>query len=181
VNDTYPDPPDRKPSLTNRLLIIFLVIVVFWIGSDLWQSRLLPEGSNAPQWDLPWVNGASPTLSLGSLKGQVIVLNFWSTTCRFCMEEIVELQAVWRRMKPLGVAVVGISTGGESFLQIKAFADKTEVDYPLLVGTGSPAIDYQIRSIPTTYVIDRKGKIVAAHRGFWDRESIQQAVDNASK
>jgi peroxiredoxin len=84
-------------------------------------------------------------------------------------------------MKPLGVAVVGISTGGESLLQIKAFADKTEVDYPLLVGTGSPAIDYQIRSIPTTYIIDRKGKIVASHRGFWDRESIQQAVDNASK
>ncbi|MCP4198869.1 MAG: TlpA family protein disulfide reductase [Proteobacteria bacterium] len=181
MTDTYRDPADKKPSLTNRLLIVFLVIVVFWVASDLWQSRLLPEGSDAPQWNLPWVDGASQTLSLSSLKGQVVVLNFWSTTCSYCREEVVELQAIWRRMKPLGVFVVGISTGGESFSQIRAFADKMGVDYPLLAGSGSSAVDYQIHSIPTTYVIDQNGKIVAAHRGFWDRDSIQKAVDNALK
>ncbi|MCP4710712.1 MAG: hypothetical protein GY869_18970, partial [Planctomycetes bacterium] len=48
-------------------------------------------------------------------------------------------------------------------------------------GSGSSAVDYQIHSIPTTYVIDQNGKIVAAHRGFWDRDSIQIAVDNIFK
>ena len=77
------------------------------------------------------------------------------------------------------VTVVGVSTGGESRSQIAAFARKKQVDYPMVIGDRSVAMEYEVHSIPTTYIIDAEGKIAAASRGFWDRDAMQAVVDRA--
>jgi peroxiredoxin len=162
-----------------RVGLAVLVVLGAWFAWSLAGDPLLPVGTRAPAFDLPLADGSGDTLSLESLQGRVVVLDFWSTTCRPCLREMEDLKVLWRRMKPRGVTVVGLSTGGESPAQIARFGKDRNVDYPLVVDPGRVAAAYQVRSLPTLYVIDREGRISAAHSGYWPLDDVAEAVSRA--
>jgi peroxiredoxin len=176
------DGPQRRSTGNRwsfRLGLVLLVVLAGWLMWSMFGDDLLPVGTAAPPFELPLADGSGDTLSLADLDGRVVVLDFWSTTCPPCLREMEDLKVLWRRMKPRGVTVVGISTGGESPAQIDRFGKARGVDYPLVVDRGAVAAAYRVSSLPTLYVIDKTGRIAEAHGGYWPLDDVAVAVSRA--
>lgn len=118
----------------------------------------------APAWSLKDLDGK--TMKLSDFKGKVVVLNFWATWCGPCREEIPSLISLEKRFAPQGVEVVGISLDQQSAAFVRNFAKKLEINYPVVMGNREIAEEYGgIEAIPTTFIIDRKGRVAAVLQG----------------
>ncbi|MCP4680284.1 MAG: TlpA family protein disulfide reductase [Deltaproteobacteria bacterium] len=170
---------DKHSTLQNRVGIIMLVIICIWFASRLWSDPLLQVDTIAPVWKLPLADGSGKMLRLEDLRGKAVVLDFWSTTCAPCRRQMEELDAIWRELEQKGAVIIGIAAGGEDVSEIVEFKKNKRIPYPLVVDSGTAAHAYKVRSLPTLYVLDKQGKIAAAHGGLWDRRDIVRAVTSA--
>jgi len=105
------------------------------------------------------LDGKSWTLS--SLKGKVVVVNFWATWCPPCRKEMPDLEILSKRFKDKGLVVLAISDE-EAVKTVKPFIDKNGYTFPILIDTGRTVNDkYKVDGIPKTFIYDRKGKLAA--------------------
>jgi cytochrome c biogenesis protein CcmG/thiol:disulfide interchange protein DsbE len=132
-------------------------------GLLLWRLTHQPQpprvGERAPAFSLQRLNG-SGSVSLASLRGKVVVLNFFQSTCAPCKLEAPALEKVWEHYRSQGVVVLGIDTrdvAGDA----RRFLSAHGVTYPAVGVAGDGMIgEYGIPGFPTTYVLNRKGRIV---------------------
>ncbi len=100
------------------------------------------------------------TWTLSSLKGKVVVVNFWATWCPPCRKEMPDLEILANRYKKKGLVVLAISNEKDEI--VKAFIKKTKYTYPILLDpAGETNKAYSIDGIPKTYFYNRKGALVA--------------------
>ena len=113
----------------------------------------------APPFTLSHLDG-SGSLSLASLRGKAVVLNFWASWCDPCEEEADELEAAWRDNRSRGLVVVGIDS--EDFDEdARRFVRRHGITYPIVrAKPGETVKDYRVRGYPVTFVIDRRGILV---------------------
>ena len=168
---------NQNPWVT-RLTVGILIIIAVSMVSNLWQGDLLPEGAPAPSWNLPLADGTSNTMGIDQLRGKVVILDFWSTTCPPCLRQIAELEALQKQMTHENVSIIGVTAGGEDLELLRNFAKDRNIRYPLVLDEGGVSDAYKVRSLPTLYIIDKQGNVAASHRGFWPRESLATAVRN---
>jgi thiol-disulfide isomerase/thioredoxin len=105
-----------------------------------------------------------------ALDGKVAVINFWATWCPPCRRELPSLETLYKTLAPKGVVVLGINAG-ESRDKVAAFAAdfKPPLTFPLLLDkTGSVLRDWQIKVLPTTYVLSRDGRMALRAIGGHD-------------
>ena len=113
-----------------------------------------------------------------ALKGKVVVVNFWATWCPPCRRELPSLEVLYRTLAPKGVVVLGVNAG-ESWDKVVAFAAdfKPPLTFPLLLDkTGSVLREWQIKVLPTTYVLDRDGRTALraiGGRDFSQHDALQ--------
>ncbi|MBN2525937.1 MAG: TlpA family protein disulfide reductase [Deltaproteobacteria bacterium] len=169
----------NKP-LISRTAIVAGVVILFLLGSYFLKDAPLEAGNEAPVWHLQQANLSEGTLSLASLKGKVVLLDFWSTTCPPCLMQIPILQRI--RNEFPDVAVVGVAVGGETLAQLKHFSTNRKVSYPLVSDTrGVTATAYNVSRLPTLFIVDRNGVIVDAHQGFWPENELMNSLRKAMK
>jgi cytochrome c biogenesis protein CcmG, thiol:disulfide interchange protein DsbE len=116
----------------------------------------------APVFSLPHVNKPGK-VSLASLRGKVVVLNFWASDCVPCMQEQAMLNAAARRWAGKGVVFLGVD---EVDLRgpARAFMTRYRVAYPSVYdGVGTLAGKYGVTGTPETFFIDRRGRVVPPH------------------
>jgi len=122
--------------------------------------------SRAPDFTLKDLNGIN--IPLSSFKGKVVLLNFWATWCPPCRDEMPALSKLYHVLKNRGLEVVAVSTD-RSINDIKDFLEKNKVNFPVLFDADrSAARLYRVFSMPTTFLIDRSGKIVEKFYGEYD-------------
>lgn len=127
------------------------------------------ENATAPAWTLKNPDGR--TVRLADFRGKVVLLNFWAAWCPPCRKEIPGLVALQARYGSLGLTVVGVSMDTEEVAA--SFAKSLGINYPVVFGTPLVAATYGgVAVVPTTFVIDRAGKIVASHEGFVDAQTF---------
>ncbi len=128
-------------------------------------------GETAPSWSLPGLDGK--TVNLSDFKGKVVILDFWATWCPPCREEIPSFIQIQKDLSEKGVVVVGIALDEEGASAVKPFAKKKGINYPLVIGAKSTTEAYGgIEGIPTTFIINRDGKIVGKHIGLTTKEEF---------
>jgi cytochrome c biogenesis protein CcmG/thiol:disulfide interchange protein DsbE len=119
------------------------------------------QGRAAPDFSLPGLDGGrNSAVRLSSLRGQVVVVNFWASWCTECQTEQAALNQTWQRFRNAGVVVVGVNfqdAAGDA----RDYAASVGASYPLVVDRSSrTALDYGLRGIPETFVVDRHGALV---------------------
>ena len=119
----------------------------------------------APDFALKDANGQ--TVKLSDYKGKVILLDFWATWCGPCKIEIPWFIEFEQTYKDKGFSVIGVSMDEEGWPVVKPYIQDRKVNYRILLGTEQVGQLYGgVDSLPTTYLIDRSGKIAAVHVGL---------------
>ena len=122
------------------------------------------EGKAAPDFKLPTLEGK--TVSLASLKGHIVVLDFWATWCGPCKMSLPHLQKLYEAQKDNGVAVFAIDQQEEP-KDVQAFVQETKLAVPVLLDSdGKVGEAYGVEGIPQSVVIDKDGKIKKIISGF---------------
>lgn len=105
-----------------------------------------------------------------TLRGKVVVVNFWASWCPPCRHELPSLESLYKTVGPEGVAVLGVNAG-ETWDKVVAFAAdfKPALTFPLLLDkNGNVMRQWQVRALPMTYVLDRDGRTVLRALGGRD-------------
>ncbi len=133
-------------------------------------------GKFDPLPDVEFQTLAGQPFRLKQLQGQVVLLNFWATYCIPCREEIPALNALQHELQPQGLAIVGASLeddieGVNAYQQAVA-----KFDYQVLLGGGDAKVKFQQSVLPTTYLIDRQGRIRDKVIGARDKATWEALV-----
>ena len=117
-------------------------------------------GAPAPAFSLARLDGAGK-LSLASLRGKTVILNFWASWCGPCKREAPALEQVWREYRGRDVVVVGVDSNDVAS-DARRFVSAHGITYPVVRdGGGTVASDrYGIAALPVTYVVNRNGRLV---------------------
>ncbi len=138
-----------------------------------------PKGSMAPDFALKSVPDGK-TLQLSSLKGKAVLVNFWATWCEPCKAEMPWLIELQKKYGPQGLQIVGITKEDSDEKTITNFAQKMGINYPVLVGTTKVLDSYGgIDGLPTSFFIDRSGKVVAEVVGTRSESILEDAVKSS--
>ena len=135
-------------------------------------------GYLAPRFTLRSLKGNYE--SLESYRGQVVVLNFWATWCAPCRVEMPSFEKLYRRYRSEGVTVLAVTMDKNAKTQIKSFVDEHNLSFPILLDSKSEVERlYPSMTVPFTYVIDPKGRVVARVDGAknWESEETFEAIE----
>ena len=121
-------------------------------------GRVIPRVGN-PAIEYPAATLAGDTVTLASLRGEVVLLNLWATWCVPCRQETPYLEQIYQEQKERGFRVVGVSLDtGDAEDDIAAFMERYGVTYTILHDPQMRGLDlYQAPGLPATFMIDREG------------------------
>jgi cytochrome c biogenesis protein CcmG/thiol:disulfide interchange protein DsbE len=133
----------------------------------------------APSFVLPRLD-ADGTLDLASLRGKVVVINFWASWCVPCREEARALEATWQRYRDRGVLVRGVNVQDLTPEALR-FLRETKTTYPAVRDKDNTVYRaYGLTGVPETFFVDRTGRIVRKFPGaVMDPQEWFKAVEHA--
>ena len=142
--------------------VIILLAYGFWTDPRAIPSPLVQKP--APDFKIAVFDGGE--MSLDSLKGKPVVLNFWASWCYpACSEEAPLLESTWRKYKEQGLTMVGVAIQDKE-ANAREFMRRFKFTFPNGPDPGSKiSIDYGVYGVPETYFIDRQGRIAYKHVG----------------
>jgi thiol-disulfide isomerase/thioredoxin len=166
-------------------LVAAVVAVVLFVGiREARHTRTSPTNGHlmgvvAPDFELEGLDGKNVKLS--SLRGKAVLLNFWATYCGPCKIEMPWFVEMQKEFGPQGFQIVGVAMDDASTEDIAKFAKDMSVNYPILMGKESVGASYGgVTVLPTTFFLDRDGKVIAREFGLQSRsvfvDHIKQAL-----
>jgi peroxiredoxin len=133
------------------------------------------ERKSAPEFELKDADGK--TVRLSDYKGKVVLLDFWATWCGPCKIEIPWFIDFERKYKNKGFAVIGVSMDEEGWTAVKPFVSELAINYRILQGNDAIAELYGgVDALPTTFLIDRDGKIAETHAGLAGKDDFEDGI-----
>jgi len=137
----------------------------------------VPKGA-APDFVLPVIVNGDPgsRVKLSDLKGKAVVLDFWASWCAPCRAQAPIIDSVASENKGKDVVFVGVNTGDQRAPAVK-FAQSRGLGYPAVFDPDGKVADaYNVQTLPTLFVIDRSGNIIAVHHGVVSAHKLEQLV-----
>ena len=142
------------------------VAAVLALAAPLPASAIIRKGDPAPQFKV--VSTSGQNITLANYKGYVLVMDFFATWCPPCREAIPHLMELNQKYGKQGLQVLGLSADEDGEKVVKEFVAEKRITYPVALAGDSLMADYGLRSIPTMYVINKKGVMVEKYMGFSD-------------
>ncbi len=101
-----------------------------------------------------------------SLKGSVVILDFWATWCSPCRESLPFFSEMHRKYGKQGLQIVGMSVDDTGERHVKNFAAEKGLPYHIVMASRKVQSDYGVRAVPVLFIIDRNGNLVERMMGF---------------
>jgi thiol-disulfide isomerase/thioredoxin len=135
------------------------------------------KGKVAPDFALQDLQGKQVKLS--DFRGKAVLLNFWATWCGPCKVEMPWFVELQKQYGPQGLQIVGVALDDSGKDAIQKYANEMGVNYTILQGQDSVGDAYGAIGLPTTYFIDRDGKIIDSASGLVSRSEIEDNIKKA--
>ncbi len=166
----------RSPAFHALLIAAFLLVPT--PGATDWQT--LKPRIEAPDFVLRDLDMQVHELS--ALRGSVVIVNFWATWCPPCLAELPSLQRLWQQFAQQDFVLLAVSAGDE-VNQLEAFARNFPVrlTFPVLIDTDlSISRFWPLRGLPTTFVVDKSGKVAVIVHGArqWDSAETVRLIEH---
>ena len=173
----------------NNIVLLFVIVVV--IGMVISAGRLNRKrtasgaalqgsgvGTLAPDFTLTTLDGKQVKLS--DYRGKAVLLNFWATWCGPCKVEIPWFMDFEKQYGPQGLVVLGVAMDDDGKSSVDKFAKEMKIDYTVLLGNDDVADQYGgVAGLPTTFYLDRNGKVVKKIEGLAGEGDIEDAIKAA--
>ncbi|MFK8793743.1 peroxiredoxin family protein [Planococcus plakortidis] len=142
----------------------------------------LARGELAPDFELTTLEGEEMRLS--DYRGQAVILNFWATWCPPCRAEMPHMQTFYEKQQGNDVEVlaVNLTTEDRGMAEIEKFVEEFDLEFPIPMDIdGDIGALYQAFSIPTSYIIDREGRVLHKIVGPMDEEMMNEFIDEINE
>jgi thiol-disulfide isomerase/thioredoxin len=149
-------------------------MVIFALAAGCTSKDKGADTSAAPDFTLQDLSGRSVKLS--AQKGKVVLIEFWATWCPPCRESIPWLNTLQKRYADKGLVILAVSVDEGGWDDVQKFAVDHQISYPVLQGTDEVAQKYQVRLIPSLYLVDKLGMIKKQHMGGGNEEELEQEI-----
>lgn len=171
----------RDPIILIVVAIVISLMLVFGIQKT--RHGAAPntgnmQGKPAPDFSLASLDGS--TLKLSDFRGKAVLLNFWATWCEPCKIEMPWFVELQKKYGPQGLQILGVAMDDSSAKDIAEFAKKMGVNYPIMIGKEAVGDQYGgLPYLPSTFYIDRDGKVVDRVYGLISRSEIEADIQKA--
>lgn len=156
------------PSISRRLIYLFILALgLVWIYLSADKTNASPSGTVAapqqgflaPDFELNTTSGE--TVKLSDLRGQAVLVNLWATWCPPCRAEMQSIEKVYNEYKDQGFVVLAVNmTYQDDASRVMPFVTEQGLTFPIVLDeTGDMAQAYQLRSLPSSFFINRDGII----------------------
>src|SRR6056297_1615374 len=181
-------------TIKHLLLVLFFLLITFALSAqediDLNKAEelfynagfgVLKETTPAPDFTIETLQG--DRVSLSDYRGEVVLLNLWATWCPPCREEMPSMQSIYDQLKDRGFTILAVAAPNpprETFEKIENYISEYEYTFPVLIDSEYKVNGtYGTGSIPTSWVVDTEGNLVARLVGAtdWESESIMSAFE----
>ncbi|WP_313891025.1 thiol-disulfide oxidoreductase ResA [Psychrobacillus sp.] len=159
------------------ILIALTIAIVFTVYSNVTKEKnaVLQVGDKAPDFLVVDMNGTEHRLS--DYKGEGLFLNFWGTWCKPCAKEMPAMDNQFNVYKDQGVQTLAINIG-ESDLKVSSFVNRYGLSFPVAIDRTKNVMNlYNIKPLPTTFLINPEGKIVKIIEGEMTEQDIANFMD----
>lgn len=156
--------------MTKNNIVLYSLVSLLGLCLQVWSLQ-----ARAVDYELPDVNGQMQ--SLDQYKGKWLVVNYWATWCSTCMKEMPELISLHESNKENDIAVVGISFESIEQEHLKEFVSDKSIPYTVL--NTEPVRETplgKVPALPTTYIINPEGKVVAGDVGIITQQDIEDYI-----
>jgi len=157
------------------ILIILTFVFLTAEASSPWGIDEL-MGKRAPDFTLKDLD--DKIISLSSLKGNVVLINFWATWCPPCRAEMSSLNNLYKEYRNKGLSVIAVSTD-RSISSVRDFLSNKRVELPVLMDSDSKVSRrFKVFSLPTSFLLDKNGVIVQKFLGEeeWDSPEMKKKI-----
>lgn len=119
------------------------------------------------------------TRQLSSLKGKVVLVNFWATTCTTCVAEMPKLVETYNKFAPKGFETVAIAMDYDPPEYVRNYAQKNGLPFTVALDSGGKAAKgfEEVRLTPTTFLLDKQGRVVQKYLGEPDFAKLHALLD----
>jgi len=159
------------PARKHVLIAISILALVSWLALTLTQKPM------APKIELTTLDGKQ--IALDSLRGKVVLVNFWATSCPGCVNEMPALADIYRKYQPRGLEVVAVAMNYDPPEYVRNYARQRNLPFTIALDTtGNAAKAFsQVKLTPTTFVIDREGHIIQQTIGELDFAQLKTLLE----
>ncbi|MEW5976304.1 MAG: TlpA disulfide reductase family protein [Acidobacteriota bacterium] len=155
--------------------MVSLFLALFAVAVLAGCSTPASPASDVPQFSFSSLEGK--TVAMKDLSNKVVIVDFWATWCGPCREEIPHLNELYSELKGKGLEIVGISMDTDGTDGVKDFAREFRIQYPIVMGDEKVAESFGgLIGLPTTFVIDRQGKVAKKYIGLPPAEDMRRIV-----
>lgn len=166
----------KQASSTKNLIIIALVAVVVIAGIFVFST--LNQHQPAPVAQFKNIKGEQ--LSINAMRGKVLVVNFWATSCATCIKEMPEMVQAYERFHARGLEFVAIAMRYDPPNYVLNFTETRRLPFHVVLDVdGSLAQAFgDVKLTPTTFLVDRKGQLIKRYVGMPDFVEFQQLLES---
>jgi len=172
MSNTAPATPSRK-----RWPIAVAVVIVALLG--FFGYRAMTPANTVPDATFTLLSGEK--ISTGDLKGKVYLINFWATSCATCVKEMPQMVNTYKQFKDKGLDFVAVAMNYDPPMYVMNYAKTRELPFKVAMDADGAAAKAfgNVQLTPTTFVVDKNGKILKRYVGEPEWDALHKLLDGA--
>ncbi|HVY06710.1 MAG TPA: TlpA disulfide reductase family protein [Burkholderiales bacterium] len=158
-----------------KIVLLALTLSIAAMAAGIYANR----NQAAPAVDVAFIGVKGDQFSLSSLKGRVVLVNFWATSCTVCKSEMPKIVQTYERYRDQGLETVAVAMSYDPPDHVFVYAQQNKLPFRVTLDIFGKAMNAfgGIRGTPTTFLVDRQGKIVHRFEGEPDFERLGKLIE----